>query len=328
MFFKKIIHSLKPKKRSSRNSSTVSWQRNLFDTELKNKSSYKTHRKKIVPKKFLFIFEKIKGKETLYFSLLWIWIIISLSIFLLFGPFLNLKNIYINHDNSIINVNQAYASIEYIRGENILLLDTASIASRLRANQNTIKNIDIKVSFPSTLTIELSPYKPVFQTPWYIILENGSIITQEKEDNINIPSIILSKDIAELEVFWKKLNVSELQKIITIINETEKNILNFWVEKIIYFISEKEVLISNNLETVFIFDLTANIFEQVERLSIFQKEWGNISEKKYIYVDARIPQKLFICPYESEFSCRTSLRNIYDDAIFTKLQKDVSQPEQ
>jgi len=83
----------------------------------------------------------------------------------LFGPFLNLKNIYINHDNSIINVNQAYASIEYIRGENILLLDTASIASRLRANQNTIKNIDIKVSFPSTLTIELSPYKPVFQTP-------------------------------------------------------------------------------------------------------------------------------------------------------------------
>ena len=42
----------------------------------------------------------------------------------------------------------------------------------------------------------------------------------------------------------------------------------------------------------------------------------------------RIPQKIFICPYESEFSCRTNLRNIYDDEIFTKLRSDVSQPEQ
>lgn len=68
------------------------------------------------------------------------------------------------------------------------------------------------------------------------------------------------------------------------------------------------------------FDLSGeNIARQIEKLAVFQKESEDITQKKYIYIDVRIPGKLFLCSYEEEYKCRQNLKDIYGDSIFNQV---------
>jgi hypothetical protein len=80
--------------------------------------------------------------------------------------------------------------------------------------------------------------------------------------------------------------------------------------------------------SLFLFDLSYNIEEQIEKLAIYEKERGNIYEKKYIYVDVRIPEKLFLCPLESEYDCKANIKLIYGDTTFEELSTELSEPLQ
>lgn len=327
MSLKSFLHSLRPQKRTTRN---IQRKTSIFfDSDESRKRSYKTKRKSIIPRKYLYPLEKIGRQKKLYFSLFWIWCTLAIALFLILGPYLRLQNIYINQSGSIININQAYNSIEYMRGKNILFLDTKTAASRLQSSQNAIKNIDFQVSLPNTLTIEISVFEAIFQANWFIMFENGAIKAQENNTvSENIPEIFISEKLWEFEIFWKTLNINELSNMQDLIEQLSKNIINFKIQSIAYYRKEKELHLQTSNDTIFIFDLSSNIFEQVERLAIFQKEWENITEQRYIYIDVRIPQKLFICWYESEFSCRTNLKTIYGEDVFTNLEKDVFPPEQ
>lgn len=62
-----------------------------------------------------------------------------------------------------------------------------------------------------------------------------------------------------------------------------------------YYVKEKEIVLRNSDGTLFLFDIYQNIKEQGEQLSILKKESPEIYTKKYIYIDVRIPQKIFLC---------------------------------
>lgn len=43
----------------------------------------------------------------------------------------------------------------------------------------------------------------------------------------------------------------------------------------------------------------------------------NINETPYLYIDVRIPEKLFLCGFEAEFRCRQNLKYIYGESLFS-----------
>ena len=75
----------------------------------------------------------------------------------------------------------------------------------------------------------------------------------------------------------------------------KKLIPDFTIADILYYEQEKEILIRNGEGTLFLIDIYQNVQQQIEHLSILKKESPEIYTKKYIYVDVRIPQKIFLC---------------------------------
>jgi hypothetical protein len=84
----------------------------------------------------------------------------------------------------------------------------------------------------------------------------------------------------------------------------------------------------HNSGSIFIFNLAQGIEKQIKKLAVYEKEKGNIYEKKYIYIDVRIPEKLYLCPFEAEYSCRENIKYIYGDTIFQDLSIEVSELQQ
>lgn len=93
-----------------------------------------------------------------------------------------MKNILVSKQDVLTNIEQSYASLEYLRGKNIFLLDGKNIIERLKNAQNSLQTIEIDIDFPSTLLVELKSYPATFQTSEYFILSNGGIKEKENKD--------------------------------------------------------------------------------------------------------------------------------------------------
>ena len=178
---------------------------------------------------------------------------------------------------------------------------------------------------PDTLNIRLKSYPAIFYNADFLILSNGTILKADNTASLNIPNLLLSKDIQEFSLFWESMNTLALKNIQTLQEKLLKNLAGFQLEKSMYFITENELLISDANENIYIFDLSWNIEEQIEKLAIFQREQENITQKKYIYIDVRVRWKLFLCWYDEEYLCQRNLENIYSWEIFNQL---ISPPRQ
>jgi hypothetical protein len=129
-------------------------------------------------------------------------------------------------------------------------------------------------------------------------------------------------------IFSKTLNTNDLKSLDALIKHGKKNILGFNFKRMKYFIKEKELLLMHSSGTIFLFDLSYDVAAQIEKLAIYEKEKGNIFDKRYIYVDTRIAEKLFLCPLESEFDCRRNMKHIYGKTIFEEFEGESSELQQ
>lgn len=301
----------------------TTWQTALFEANSFERW-YKKRKKRLFYSylhKCSHLFGDIK-KSTFFVA--WITCIMLIIAFIVLGPLFKVTTIYISREDNIIHINSAYNSVEYVRWKNIFLLDTSEIAERILKQQKSIQNIEFAVDFPNTLNINLKAYTPIFQTTDYLILSNWVPVRKEDNRVVTVPELLISKDISELELYGKAFNIKEIKNIWLLISELERNIPGFQVVKMKYYITEKELIVSTDNTNIFIFDLNGNIKNQVQKLAIFQKEQSDFTEKKYIYLDIRVPQRLFLCGYEEEYNCRNNLKKIYWDSVFTDLISESS----
>lgn len=316
-FFKKHKSKLRWKNPPHRQST-------LFDNERSSSFFQKRRKQSIIDLKKYIIFLK---EQKLALSICWIIFSLFLWAFLIYGPVFWIQEIYIEDEKNISNINQAYDSIEYARGENILFIDVKKLSDRITKNQATIKDIRVYINFPNTLEISIISHNPIFQTEKYTIYENGSVALTQTATS-DTPLLQVALDLEEYAIFWRTLKADNLRDILLLLENIEKNILGFSARTLYYLPIEKELIIENGIGTLFIFDLSENISNQIEKIAVYMKESEDITQKKYIYIDVRIPQKLFLCWFENEFLCNTNMQNIYGKDIFTKFLEETSEPEQ
>jgi len=317
--FKKFLLSLKQKTLKTKRSKSKRTQSTVFRQE--QWTLFKRRKKRLISWYINRLQDTFQKKHKLHFMWGFILCILCIILFLIFWPYLQIQNVYnnvnIERQGNTININQAYGSIDYLEWKNIFLLDTKEIAKRLQKSQPSIQSIQFQSELPNTLNIRLKPYPSVFQSNGYVILANGSVLKSDKQLVSDIPHITLSKNIRDMHIFGNTLDSDDIKNISTLLRQIPKNIPGVVIKNISYFITEQELLISHSSGTIFIFDISSHLWEQVEKLAIFQKEWEDIAQKKYIYIDVRIPGKLFLCGYEEEYNCRKNMTNIYGEDIFT-----------
>jgi hypothetical protein len=60
---------------------------------------------------------------------------------------------------------------------------------------------------------------------------------------------------------------------------------------------------------MFIFSLEENIDKQLKKIIVYSKEKDKLL--KYVYIDLRVEDKIFLCPYTKEYQCLKNYRRIY-----------------
>ncbi len=246
-------------------------------------------------------------------GLVWVFVLLS-------GPFFEIKEIYITRQNTNVNIDIAYRAVDSFRGKKSYLLDTDTIESAILKNQESIKNISTSLRFPDNIEIDILSYEWVFQTYLnddpYTILENGTVIPLSGSSELPYVIVYLdSDDIPSIPDYKKTFDPKYIESITFLKNSLIENIVELQIANLHYYLDERELIIELVSGGDIIFDLTWDLAWQIERVAIFHEESANIPEIKLIYIDARIPNKLFTCGRDSEFLCRLNLKNTYGERI-------------
>jgi len=291
-------------------------RRNSFFIEKKKKKNIFKKRKlyNLNIWKIINYFSNIINTKIIYFSL--IWIIFSLILFLIFGPFLKVKKIEILKTDYITNLDIAYKSIDNIREKSLFFLDFDNIKQNLKTYQKNIDKIWIKLILPNTIEITLSSYLDVFNTNinWknYIVTENWVLVPNKT-----------SPELKNIEIFHNKINkisildykkvfkTKYIKNINYLIYKLEENILNLKIDNLKYYKNERELHIVSNSWINMIFDLNSDIDYQIKSSVIFNKEHYSISKWWLVYIDFRIKNKIYYCSEEIINTCISHLKRLY-----------------
>lgn len=246
-----------------------------------------------------------------------IWIFLLIGYIFLFSNIFAVKEIYIYRSDSLSDIDAAYRSLNYMRGDNIFFVDPSVIISRLKNTQKAIKIIDIRKKIPNTIEISLESYAPLFRIWTRLTLENGSIVQGNGVSRETLPEISLIPTPWDEEI----LNFNHLEKILILSDSLRKNILWLTIENIQYDTTAEEVLIRVNNGLILMFDIEKNIIPQIKKLTVFSSEKTDILSSFAVYIDLRVDGKIFTCEDENKNACRNTITDLYGKDYFDYLDK-------
>ncbi|MDQ7023761.1 MAG: FtsQ-type POTRA domain-containing protein [Candidatus Gracilibacteria bacterium] len=313
--FNKIFNIFKGKKTRFRE--TIKKEKRRFYMFDKRKSStfFSKRKKNIFQLKINYNFNK---KIFYIFLLSGILISIIGIVYILKGGYFSIQNINIIINDKITDENIAYKSLDLIRGKSIFLENKGTIYKKLMDYQKNINNIEVNRVLPNILNIYIDSYPIImdiyYNSKLYSLTSNGVLIPFKainKDKERIILKIITTKENKYKILSYKKIFEDELIKqVYLLINSFKDNILEHPIEKILLYKDENELHIVTKNKTIFIFYISENIEKQIKKLIVYSKE----KEKnlKFIYVDLRIEDKIFVCPYEKEYQCLKNYKRIYN----------------
>jgi len=242
-------------------------------------------------------------------------IIIASFFYAIIWTTFKVKFIEIVKQDNITNMTIAYKALDKYRTKSIVHIDKKDILKSLKDYQHNIKNISLKISLPNTLKIRIESYQALFNTiinnKTYLITQNWVLVphvNSEKLKNINIIKSFDKNTFLDYKIFF---NTEFINNISFIIKKVEENIIDLNIESIDYYATERELHIKTNNKTIIIFNLNSNIKEQIEKITIFNKEQQNINKSNIVYLDLRIKNKIFYCTTENEYQCYKNYKSVY-----------------
>lgn len=242
-------------------------------------------------------------------------LLVSGFLFILFGPIFQVKNINIIRNDSLVNIDIAYNAADNFRTKKIFFLDEKDLEEKLKNYQENIQSVKIETILPNTIKITLwsSPelYNTVYKTKNYIITKNGTYIPSKPNEEIKSLNVIYSKDKNQFIDYKKILDADFLKLISNTVTKLEENIIDIKIKALDYYVVERELHITLENNTLLIYLLNDDIYNQVEKTAIFDKEQLKITDNSLLYIDFRINGKVFYCDAESEYQCSQNIKRIY-----------------
>lgn len=260
---------------------------------------------------------KIFWNNIAHYYLMILFILVILTLFIIFWPMFKIKFIEIVKKDNITNMTISYKSVEDYRWLSIWNTDKKDVLKSLRNYQQNIHDIKLDIVLPSTLKITIDAYKWVFNTKinWktYIITENWSLIPASYSTDLKELVVKSDFDKSKFLDYKQILEWEYIQKINLTKEFMKQNFINIKIQSLIYYEIERELHIKTDKNTTIIFDLDWDIKEQIKKLAIFNKEHVDLTQSPIIYIDLRINNKIFYCTEEEKYQCETNLKSIYSE---------------
>ncbi|PID84062.1 hypothetical protein CSB09_02820 [Candidatus Gracilibacteria bacterium] len=320
---------------ASENDKKSDIKRKTFRTQVKSKSQKKTkaHISTFVHGQ---VGKKKQKDLSIFMSIIAAVLFILSGYIVWFSPYFKISpnQVIIEGINKGIDMSLAYKSIEYIYGSNIFSIDQKKIAAELKSGMKNIESIEVNRLYPNGIKILIKSLPNPFDTTIYGVAEhrwglstNGVLIpiadlkNNEFQYHLEIISYKLQSSLfRDYKKIISDLNAFLLQRVFAIF-ENEWSDLKITGAK--YFLKENEVhlILESNTKIIFTLqDITGNntdIKDQISREFLGLKEYiqnhkNTILEGNIVYIDARIPGKLFIC--SDAKICNNNLINVYGNA--------------
>lgn len=259
-------------------------------------------------------FQTIK-KVNFYYYILWLLLIFSSWYILFFSDYFSIKTIDVIRNDSWVNINLVYKSVEDVRYTPIIFADKKAIEDKIMSYQPNINSITINKILPNNLKIVLWSYKEIFyfenENKKFLALENWSVIPTPSVDKKDVVEIkwLWTIWILDYKVIFNPLHLKRIKEAIDSV-KTKNSFVK--IKQLTYYKKEWELHIKTDDDIIIIFDLTKQINVQIEKLNIFYKKYQNVIKAWVIYVDLRINEKLIYCTKETQNSCLENLKEIYE----------------
>jgi len=281
-----------------------------------NKMEQTTFIKKRKTIKFNLInLKNISLKNKSNYKLFLILLIIIVPIYILLANSLKIKYIEIIKQDNVTNMDIAYKALDKYRWKPIFNIEKKDVLNSLTNYQQNIENINLKISLPNTIKINIKSYNILFNTKInnksYLLTSNWVLIPHIELEQYKSINIIKTFDKNIFLDYKKSFNEKLLKNINFIIEKLEENIIDLKISEINYYVIERELHIKTTSNTILIFDINDKIKEQIEKITIFNKEQININKSDIIYIDLRIKNKIFYCTTENEYQCYKNLKSVY-----------------
>ncbi len=260
--------------------------------------------------------------------------IIALCIYIfLFSPYFQISpsKVLIEAENDGIDINIAYRAIEDIYEQNLFFFDEGLLAMNLKKYQHNIETVSIDRLYPNGLKIIIKSYPILYKTTiswrwekyWWLSANGVFIPTlEQKLDWLQWFDVIAN--ISEDELLDYK-NIVPEEKIIAITKVVEIFKQEWWdikIGKIRFLAEENEFHISleNGGRLLFSLqdfainrneaDIYKNLKNQLLTLKTYIEKYRSVlSSDGLIYIDVRIPWKIFVCRVKD--ICSKNLELIY-----------------
>lgn len=252
----------------------------------------------------------------------WVWaFLIWICVYIIIiSPYFRISpsKMIIERTDTITDINIAYKAIENTYWQSIFLVNEQKIKKDLLNYQKNIKNVSVSRLFPNWLKIILESYRPQFftQFAWidkkYIVTSNWVLIYENNIDKILYNLEIVDANLIEAWFFdYKEWVPEDAMKQIIFTRDLFKQIF-VWrnISKFIYFKLENELHISLETWTKIIIELWDNIQNELAMVKFYNdNNWDILSSGNIIYIDARIPNKIYVCSEKN--TCNKNLSRIY-----------------
>ncbi len=196
-------------------------------------------------------------------------------------------------------------------GRNIFRLPTTEIFTTLQSNIRHIQSVEKALILPDGIRVKVISFGPIYRAyigdEIFLLTKNGQLIADISE--IETSSLRIHHLLSDLSGMQ---NTTLATTDTFVIQEIEKlwykELPKFPIEALDYYDQEKELHVTSK-GTRFIFTLSGGL-DQLRTISTFIAQ-EKISPSKYLYIDVRVPKKLYVCS-KDDAACKMNLIRIYD----------------
>ncbi len=270
-------------------------------------------------------------------SMIWI-ILILLSLYIIvFSPYFKISpnQVMVEAMTPWVDIGIAYRSMEGVYGKSIFFLDEADIAKKLKLQLKNIAGVSIDRYYPNGLKVLITAAPILFDTTitgisgktWWLS-QNGVLIPQKDLGDIQIKyhlNIISLSFIGDTFLNYKQgieeHNMAIVARIFEIFSTEWPNMR---LARSRYFAGENElhITLESGIRIIFALQddtekhagtLSKNILNQLVTLRTYiTNNPDKLTNNSLVYIDARIPGKLFVC--SDKVVCQNNLLLIYGEA--------------
>ena len=310
-------------------------QKYLFRQEIHEKHQSKRadfiFRQKRAVKPLLSVFQKLERDKVAFTGIVWIvgWVLLILSSYIIFiSPYFRISpsQVLITPfsvvDDTIIDLDLAYKSVEDIYNKSIFFIEKWTIIESVKKYQKNVKDIEFDRLYPNGLKLILYSYPPHFDTTVFgvekpfVLTENGTLVPGGKIKRDSFENLeIIDNTLKESSFLDYKQGIP--QDYMTGVLYIEKSFLEGMkdakVAKFRFFKKEHEFHVTLESGTHILLTLDKSLQNQIAFLKAYHWHTKTVLTNWEVkYIDARVPGKIFRC--DNPTVCGTNLVNTYGNA--------------